>query len=76
MRRDHVLYDIWEKRGHIKTTEGNVVDYAFIEQFIDDLGAVYNIREIAADMWNATHTVQRLDGAALQRYRFGRVLFL
>lgn len=62
VRRDHVPYDIWEKRGHIKTTEGNVVDYGFIEQFIDDLGAVYNIKEIAADMWNATHTIQRLEG--------------
>lgn len=62
VRRDHVMYDVWEKKGYIKTTEGNVVHYGFIEQFIDDLGAVYNIREIAADMWNATHTVQRLEG--------------
>lgn len=62
VRRDHVPYDIWEKKGYIKTTEGNVVDYGFIEQFIDDLGAVYNIKEIAADMWNATHTIQRLEG--------------
>jgi len=61
VRRDHVPYDIWEKSGLIMTTEGNVVHYGFIEQFIDDLGNEYNIKEIAADMWNATHTIQRLE---------------
>ena len=34
VRRDHVPYDVWEKQGHIKTTEGNVVHYGFIENFI------------------------------------------
>ena len=24
VRRDHVMYDVWEKQGYIKTTEGNV----------------------------------------------------
>lgn len=62
VKRDHVMYDVWEKKGFIQTTEGNVVHYGFIEQFIDDLGGIYNIREIAADMWNATHTIQNLEG--------------
>ena len=34
VRRDHVMYDVWQKQGFIKTTEGNVVHYGFIEQFI------------------------------------------
>jgi len=62
VRRDHVMYDVWEKKGYIKTTEGNVVHYGFIEQFIDDLGKIYDIKEIAADQWNATHTIQNLEG--------------
>lgn len=24
-RRNHVLYDVWERQGYLKTTEGNVV---------------------------------------------------
>ena len=54
VRRDHVMYDVWKKQGFIQTTEGNVVHYGFIEQFICQLGERYNIREIAYDRWNAT----------------------
>ena len=49
VNRDHVPYDVWEKQGHLKTTEGNVVHYGFIEKFIEKLGEKYNIREIAFD---------------------------
>ena len=38
VRRDHVPYDVWERQGYLKTTEGNVVHYGFIENFIDELG--------------------------------------
>ena len=33
------------------TTEGNVIHYGYIEDFIEDLGTKYNIREIAYDRW-------------------------
>ena len=36
VRRDHVNYDLWKKQGFLKTTEGNVVHYGFIETFIED----------------------------------------
>lgn len=42
-------YDIWEKKAFF-TTEGNVVHYGFIEQFIEDLGTKYNIKEIAGPL--------------------------
>jgi phage terminase large subunit-like protein len=32
VRRDHVNYDLWEKQGFLKTTEGNAVHYGFIEE--------------------------------------------
>ncbi len=60
-RRDHVLYDVWQKQGFIQTTEGNVIHYGFIEKFIERLGETYNIREIAYDRWNATQMVQNLE---------------
>ena len=61
VKRDHVPYDIWERQGYIQTTEGNVVHYGFIEKFIEHLGEIYNIREIAFDRWGAVQMVQNLE---------------
>ncbi|HEM3485541.1 terminase large subunit [Streptococcus suis] len=71
-RRDHVLYDVWERQGYIKTTEGNVVHYGFIEKFIEDLSEIYHIKEIAYDRWNATQIVQNLEGMGLTMVPFGQ----
>ena len=72
VRRDHVMYDVWEKQGIIQTTEGNVVHYGFIEQFICQLGERYNIREIAYDRWNATMMVQALEDDGFTMIPFGQ----
>jgi phage terminase large subunit-like protein len=62
VNRDHVPYDVWERQGYIQTTEGNVVHYGFIEKYIEHLGELYNIREIAFDRWGAVQMVQNLEG--------------
>jgi phage terminase large subunit-like protein len=72
VRRDHVPYDVWERQGHIMTTEGNVVHYGFIEQFIDDLGKYFNIREIAFDRWGAVQMSQNLEGLGFTLVQFGQ----
>ncbi|MDR2657490.1 MAG: terminase large subunit, partial [Oscillospiraceae bacterium] len=72
VRRDHVPYDLWERQGHIKTTEGNVVHYGFIEKFIEELGERFNIREIAYDRWSATQITQNLQGVGFQMAPFGQ----
>ncbi len=72
VRRDHVPYDIWEQQGYIKTTEGNVVHYGFIETFIEELNKKYNIREIAFDRWRAVQMVQNLDGMGFTVVAFGQ----
>jgi phage terminase large subunit-like protein len=72
VRRDHVPYDVWQRQGYLQTTEGNVVHYGFIEQFIDDLGKQYNIREIAFDRWGATQMVQNLEGMGFTVVPFGQ----
>ncbi|HGC9378930.1 TPA: terminase large subunit [Streptococcus agalactiae] len=71
-RRDHVLYDVWERQSYIKTTEGNVVHYGFIEAFIEQLSETYHIKEIAYDRWNATQMVQNLEGMGLTMVPFGQ----
>lgn len=72
VRRDHVPYDVWEKQGFIKTTEGNVVHYGFIETFIEELGTKYNIKEISFDRWGAIQMVQNLDGMGFTVVPFGQ----
>ena len=72
VRRDHVMYDKWEKQGYLMTTEGNVVHYGFIEQFIVDLGHRFNIREIAVDRWNASMMVQALQDDGFTIVSFGQ----
>ena len=72
VRRDHVPYDVWERQGFLKTTEGNVVHYGFIESFIEELGEKYNIREIAFDRWGAVQMVQNLEGMGFTVAAFGQ----
>lgn len=72
VRRDHVNYDIWKKQGFLKTTEGNVVHYGFIETFIEELSTKYNIREIAFDRWGAVQMTQNLEGLGFTVVPFGQ----
>ncbi len=72
VRRDHVPYDIWQQQGYIKTTQGNVVHYGFIEAFIEELHTIYNIKEIAFDRWGAVQMVQNLEGMGFTVVPFGQ----
>ena len=72
VRRDHVPYDAWAKQGHLLTTEGNVIHYGFIENFIDGLGKKFHIREIAFDRWGAVQMVQNLEGLGFTVVPFGQ----
>ena len=72
VKRDHVPYDVWERQGYLQTTEGNVVNYGYIEKFIEQLGKKYNIREIAFDRWGAVQMVQNLEGMGFTVVPFGQ----
>jgi len=72
VRRDHVPYDKWQKQGFIKTTEGNVIHYGYIEKFVEQLGERFNIREIAFDRWGAVQMVQNLEGMGFNVVAFGQ----
>ena len=72
VRRDHVPYDVWEKQGILNTTEGNVIHYGFIENFIEELGKKYHILEIAFDRCGAVKMVQNLEGMGFTVVPFGQ----
>lgn len=70
--KDRVPYDIWERHGFIHTTEGNVIHYGYIENFIDELGKKYEIREIAFDRWGAVQMTQNLENLGFTVIPFGQ----
>lgn len=70
--RDRVPYDVWERDGYIEATEGNVVDYDVIRVRINEIGEVYNIRELAIDRWNSTQLQTQLDGDGFTVIPFGQ----
>jgi len=72
VRRDHVPYDVWEKQEKLKSTEGNVIHYGFIENFIEELGMKFHIMEIAFDRWGAVQMVQNLEGMGFTVVPFGQ----
>ena len=72
VRRDHVPYDVWEKQGVLEITEGDVIHYGFIENFIDNLGKKFRIKEIAFDRWGAVQMVQNLEGLGFTVVPFGQ----
>lgn len=72
VRRASVPYDVWVKQGYMKATEGNVIDYNFIEKFILDLYKIYNIKEIAVDRWNATQLIINLQDDGMTMVPFGQ----
>lgn len=71
-RKDHVNYDLWKRQGFVLSTEGNVVDYDYIEQLILNLREQYDIREIAYDRWNAQQLVQHLTDEGLAMVPMGQ----
>lgn len=70
--RDHVPYDTWAAQGHLQMTDGNVVHYAAIEAFIEELGTRFDIRQIAYDRWGAVQMSQNLEAMGFTVVPFGQ----
>ena len=60
VRRDKVPYFDWVKTGLINTTEGNVIDYGFIEKQIKEDAEKFDIQMCAYDRWNSSSLVTNL----------------
>ncbi|MDY7038185.1 MAG: terminase TerL endonuclease subunit, partial [Thermodesulfobacteriota bacterium] len=51
--KDKVPYDVWVRQGHITTTPGDLIDYAFILDQIEQDMSDYRIAELAFDRWGS-----------------------
>ena len=72
VKRDRVPYDTWAKDGAITLTEGDVVDYAWVEHQLGEDGKQFTIRECAFDKWNATQFATRMMDEGLTMVDFGQ----
>jgi phage terminase large subunit-like protein len=73
-RRDKVPYTLWIDQGFITASEGSAIDYDGVRADINALSKVFKLKEIGADPWNATQTLQQLkeqDGIAVVEIRQG-----
>lgn len=68
--RGTVPYAGWVAAGLIEQTEGQVTDYAAIEQAVLDIVERFNVQSIAFDRWNATEMVSRLVRAEVPLVEF------
>ena len=71
-KRDRVPYRAWAKEGLITLTEGNVIDYKYIQHTLEQLREKYDIAEVAFDRWGATKLVQDLTDAGFLMVPFGQ----
>ncbi|NNF65977.1 MAG: terminase large subunit, partial [Gammaproteobacteria bacterium] len=62
VQRDRVPYDAWVRDGWVQATEGNVIDYDFIREDLNQLADEFEFKEIGADPWNATQITTQLAG--------------
>jgi len=67
-------YRQWVKDGFIKATPGNVIDFDYIRQEINELRALYDLRELAYDRWGAWLIMQQLqeDGFVIEKKAAGQ----
>ena len=49
VKKDHVPYDEWLAKGLLTATDGEVIDYNFVQKKIDNLGKRYKIQQIGFD---------------------------
>jgi phage terminase large subunit-like protein len=63
MLKDNVPYDMWANDGWITLTDGDVIDYEFVENYIDDTVKKFGLisKELCSDPWNATQFMQNME---------------
>lgn len=61
-KSDLVDYREWGRRDHCILTPGRVIRPDMVRAKINELRETYDIREIAADRWNANQLLVELDG--------------
>jgi phage terminase large subunit-like protein len=71
-KKDGVNYDTWVREGLMIETPGNVTDYDYIRDKINELGKQYEIMAIGYDRYNASQLVINLKQDGFKCEPFGQ----
>jgi phage terminase large subunit-like protein len=52
IKQDKVNYGEWEKKGFIKATPGDVIDYSYVKAKIEEYETLYDVKYYCADPWH------------------------
>jgi phage terminase large subunit-like protein len=64
-RHCRVPYGDWARQGYLHTTEGPVVEYQPVREYLMQARKAYQLKWVGYDPWNATETVTELDRAGI-----------
>lgn len=72
--RDRVPYTQWRDEGHLKTTPGRSIDYAFAAKKVQELMGFCDLKELAFDRWRMDDFERELTelGITTERVDFGK----
>lgn len=65
-------YDEWVRDGYIEKTDGNVIDYDFLFEQVEQDADKYHIERVAFDRWGAARVVQVLEKQGMKMVQFGQ----
>ena len=71
--RDEAPYRQWARDGFVTLTEGNIVDYDTVRDYVLSFCEKNVVKAVAIDRWNATHITTQLtaEGVAVKPYGQG-----
>lgn len=72
IRKENINYDDWVRKGYVNVTEGNTIDYDFIEHDILAFISKYNYQSSAYDRWNSSSIVAKLIDEGMTLTPFGQ----
>lgn len=68
--QDRIKYKEWAKLGHLRLTEGEVVDFDEVIQEIVRMRKIFKVQEVALDPWAATQINTALDKLDIEHVEF------
>ncbi|MCP9237147.1 terminase large subunit [Lewinella sp. JB7] len=70
IRKDMVPYFDWQSKGYITLTPGNVIDLDYIFSVILQDHALFDLKGMSYDPWNATHLATKLTAEEVRMNEF------
>jgi phage terminase large subunit-like protein len=64
--RDRVPYSVWKREGHLRTTPGRSIDYAFAARQVQIAMGEFGLCELAFDRWRIDDFSRELDELGIE----------